>query len=385
MFNFFIPIIDPSIKEWSKEARFLRWLTFLWLFLGIIALFSASYHSAQQDFGNGFHYIIRQTIWIWIGLQGFNIIVKMPLKYLMKFVPFFIFFLLSLILLTKTGLGHTVNGATRWIKIGPAIIQPSELIKPFLVLQSAYIFGFWHRHSLRIKIQWILIFSAVLAGILIQPNLSTTALCGISLWLIALASGIPVRYLITADASGLSAASFSVYTHRYQLKRILSFLDPWKDEIAKTDGYQLIQSLIAVGSGGIFGLGYGQSIQKWSYLPIHYTDFIFSVYAEEFGFIGSIFLLLLLFVYATFTLKILINCTHPVKRLIAVGSMIMMVGQALLNIGVTIGLLPTTGLPLPLWSYGGSSIIASLTLSGLLIRVIIENGEDPIVRIDKSE
>ena len=92
MLRFFIPIIDPSIKEWPKEARFLRWLTFLWLFLGMIALFSASYHSAQQDFGNGFHYIMRQIIWIWIGLQGFNVIVRVPLKYLMKFVPFFLFF-----------------------------------------------------------------------------------------------------------------------------------------------------------------------------------------------------------------------------------------------------------------------------------------------------
>ncbi|WP_107669052.1 FtsW/RodA/SpoVE family cell cycle protein [Cyanothece sp. BG0011] len=383
MLRYFIPILDPTVEDWSREARFLRWLTFLWLSLGLIALFSASYPVALAETGNGWYYVIRQTIWIWIGLQGFNLIVRSPLQYLLKLAPWCIFLLLGLILSTLVpGLGHEVYGATRWIKLGPVLIQPSELMKPFLVIQSAYIFGFWHRHSWRVRLQWVGIFGVILACILLQPNLSTTALCGMSLWLIALASGIPMMYLTTTALGGLLTAFVSISLREYQRKRITAFLDPWADPLG--NGYQLVQSLMAVGSGGTFGVGYGQSVQKLFYLPIQYTDFIFSVYAEEFGFIGSILLLLLLFTYTTFALRVAVNCVHRVKRLIAIGVMVMMVGQALLNIGVATGALPTTGLPFPLWSYGGSSTLASLTLAALLIRVARESNEADILPWKKT-
>lgn len=376
--QYLIPIIDPTVQNWSREARFLRWLTFLWLSLGLIVLFSASYPVALAETGNGWYYVIRQVIWIWIGLQGFNLIVRSPLSYLIKLAPWCIFLLLGLILSTLVpGLGHEVYGATRWIKLGPVLIQPSELMKPFLVLQGAYIFGQWERHSWWVRLQWIGVFGVILASILLQPNLSTTALCGMSLWLIALASGIPMMYLTTTALGGLLTAFVSISLREYQRKRITAFLDPWADPLG--NGYQLVQSLMAVGSGGTFGSGYGMSQQKLFYLPIQYTDFIFSVYAEEFGFLGSILLLLLLLTYATFALLIAVNCLHRIKRLVAIGVMVMMVGQALLNIGVATGALPTTGLPFPLWSYGGSSTLASLTLAALLIRTARESNEAEVV------
>ena len=383
MLSYIIPIFDPTVEKWSAQARFLRWLTFLWLSLGLITLFSASYPVALAETGNGWHYIIRQSIWIWIGLQGFNIIVRSPLQYFIKLAPFGIYILLGLILATLVpGLGHEVYGATRWIKLGPVLVQPSELMKPFLVIQSSYIFGFWERHPWRVRLQWVGIFGLILACILWQPNLSTTALCGMSLWLIALASGIPAMYLTTTALGGLLTAFVSISLREYQRKRITAFLDPWADPLG--NGYQLVQSLMAVGSGGTFGVGYGQSVQKLFYLPIQYTDFIFSVYAEEFGFVGSIILLLLLFTYSTFALRVAVNCLHRVKRLIAIGVMVMMVGQALLNIGVATGGLPTTGLPFPLWSYGGSSTLASLTLAALLIRVARESNEADILPLKKT-
>jgi cell division protein FtsW len=153
--------------------------------------------------------------------------------------------------------------------------------------------------------------------------------------------------------------------------RVQSFLNPWAD--AQGNGYQLVQSLLAIGSGGPFGAGFGLSQQKLFYLPIQYTDFIFSVFAEEFGFVGSVFLLLLVISYGTIALIVAIKCTDIVNRLIAVGVMVLMVGQSLLNIGVAAGALPTTGLPFPLFSYGGSSSIASLCLAALLIRVARES------------
>jgi cell division protein FtsW len=276
-------------------------------------------------------------------------------------------------------LGTNVNGATRWIAIGPVLIQPSELIKPFLVLQGAAIFGNWRRLSWRVRLTWLGIFALVLAGILKQPNLSTTALCGMTLWLIALASGLPSMYLSGTAIAGFLTAGMSIMVNPYQLKRIESFLDPWQDPLGS--GYQLVQSLLAIGSGGLSGTGYGLSQQKLFYLPIQYTDFIFSVYAEEFGFIGSIALLALILLYGTLALRVAMRCRHPVKRLVAIGVMVVMVGQSLLNIGVASGALPTTGLPLPLFSYGGSSSLASLALAGLLIRVVRENNEAKIVQL----
>ncbi|MEA5512070.1 FtsW/RodA/SpoVE family cell cycle protein [Crocosphaera sp. UHCC 0190] len=377
------PIVNPDLQHWSNEARFLRWLTLLWLSLGLIALFSASYPVALAETGNGWYYVFRQAIWIWAGLHGFNLITRSPLQYIIKLAPWSILLLLGLILSTLVpGLGHEVYGATRWIKLGPILIQPSELMKPFLVLQSAYIFGQWHRHSWRVRLQWIGVFGLVLAGILLQPNLSTTALCGMSLWLIALASGIPSMYLTTTALGGILTAFVSISFREYQRKRITAFLDPWADPLG--NGYQLVQSLMAVGSGGTFGVGYGMSQQKLFYLPIQYTDFIFSVYAEEFGFVGSIVLLILLLTYATFALRVAVNCSHRVKRLVAIGVMVMMVGQALLNIGVATGALPTTGLPFPLWSYGGSSTLASLTLAALLIRVARESNEAEVVMLPQK-
>lgn len=382
MWRYFVPFYDPEAKNWAAEARILRWLTFFWLIIGLIALFSASYNVAYAEQGDGLYYFKRQLIWICIGFVGFNIIVRSPLQNILKLAPWGLLLTLALILSTHLpGMGTEVNGATRWIGIGPILIQPSELLKPFLVMQSARIFGNWDRLNWSMRLGWVGLFAVVLASILLQPNLSTTALCGMSLWLIALAAGIPLQYLSLTAISGVATAVLSISIKEYQRLRVISFLDPWADPMG--NGYQLVQSLMAIGSGGVFGTGYGLSQQKLFYLPIQYTDFIFSVFAEEFGLIGSILLLMLLGCYATVGLRVAMRCRHRVKRLVAMGAMIMLVGQSLLNIGVATGALPTTGLPLPLFSYGGSSSLASLALAALLIRVARENSDDNVVAMTK--
>jgi cell division protein FtsW len=278
--------------------------------------------------------------------------------------------------------GVTVNGATRWLPLGPFMIQPSELMKPCLVLQGARLFGRWHYLSWRTRLTWLGIFMAILAAILLQPNLSTAAICGLTLWLIALASGIPYSYMAMTAIGGLSAAFVSISINTYQRHRIIAFLNPWAD--AGGSGYQLIQSLLAIGSGGLLGQGYGLSQQKLDYLPIQYTDFIFAVYAEEFGFIGGMVLLLLLAIYASLALFVAMRVTQPLHKLVAVGSMVLLVGQALLNMGVATGVLPTTGLPFPLLSYGGSSMLASLATAALLVRAAREiNLDEPVPLIGK--
>ncbi len=384
VWQYIIPIFDPDVKNWSAEARLLRWMTFLWLLVGLVVLFSASYALADSRFDNGLYYFIRQLIWLWIGLIGFNFLVRLPIEKLLKIAPWMILLVLGLILITLIpGLGANINGATRWIKIGPILLQPSELMKPFLVLQGAAVFGGWPRLNVNQRLTWIAIFGLILAGILLQPNLSTTALCGITLWLIALASGLPLSYMTSTALLGVTMAVVSVTFREYQRKRILSFLDPWQDP--RGDGYQLVQSLLAIGSGGTTGSGYGLSQQKLFYLPFPDTDFIFAVFGEEFGFIGGILLLVMLFIYATLALIVAVKCRHRIKKLVAIGAMVILIGQSLLNIGVATGSLPTTGLPFPLFSYGGSSSLASLFLAALLIRVAREeNDPDPVPTSKKS-
>lgn len=377
-----IPFFDASVSQWAFEARLLRWLTFLWLFVGLVVLFSASYPLGDAYFKDGLYYIKRQIAWILLGLVGFNTVVHKPLRHILGIADLAVILLLVLIFVTLIpGVGNTENGATRWLLIGPVQLQPSELIKPFLVLQSARLFGQWNRLRWKVRLKWLLIFALVLVGILLQPNLSTTALCGMTLWLVALAAGLPYLYLGGTALTGVLLAVISISSREYQQKRLMTFLNPWIDPTGH--GYQLIQSLLAVGSGGTWGTGYGLSQQKLFYLPIQqqHTDFIFAVFAEEFGLIGSSLLLLLLLVYATVALIVAIRARNAVHRLVAIGAMILMVGQSMLNIGVATGALPTTGLPLPLISYGGSSMVASFLVAGLLVRVARESSEAEVVSL----
>ena len=222
----------------------------------------------------------------------------------------------------------------------------------------------------------------MLLGILAQPNLSTTALCGMTIWFIALAAGIPYKYLGGTAFGGLLLALLSISIKEYQRKRIMSFMNPWGD--ATGDGYQLVQSLLAVGSGQTWGSGFGLSQQKLFYLPIQDTDFIFAIFSEEFGFIGGILLLLMLAIFATLGLIIALKSKNLTSKLVAIGVVVVMIGQSLLHIGVTTGALPTTGLPLPMFSYGGNSMVASLVSSALLIRVAREGSEAEVVPLRRT-
>lgn len=375
-----IPFLDNSVEDWAITARLLRWLTFLWLFIGLVILFSASYSIADADHGDGLYYFKRQIVWVLVGLVVFNVVVHSPLRYIVAIADWAVLLLLALILITIIpGVGRTINGATRWLVIGGIPIQPSELIKPFLVLQSARVFSKWEQLNLRVRLTWLCIFGFVLLGILLQPNLSTTAFCGMTIWLIALAAGLPYLQLGSAALGGFVLAVLSISLREYQQKRVMMFLNPWIDPLGS--GYQLVQSLLAIGSGGMWGTGFGLSQQKLFYLPIQYTDFIFAVYAEEFGFIGCLVLFGFLFIYGTLALIVAQRAQRAVHRLVAIGAMILMVGQSLMNIGVATGALPTTGLPFPLFSYGGNSMIASLLAAGLLIRVARESNEAQVVSL----
>jgi len=377
-----IPIFDDTVSTWALEARLLRWLTFIWLFVGLIILFSASYAVADARLGDGLYYFKRQVGWVFFALIGFNIVVNLPLRRILANSHWFIAVFLLLIFATLIpGLGRKAFDSARWIAIGPIPLQPSELIKPFLVLQTARVFGQWEKLSWTVRLTWLGILGLVVLGILVQPNLSTAALCGMTIWLIALAAGLPYKYLGGTALGGIILGLISISLKDYQRRRVMSFLNPWGDPTG--DGYQLVQSLLAVGSGQTWGAGFGLSQQKLFYLPIQDTDFIFAVFAEEFGFVGSIVLLLLLALFATLGLVVALKAKTLVNRLVAIGITTVIIGQSLLHIAVATGALPTTGLPLPLFSYGGNSMISSLVGVALLIRVARESSEAEIVPLRK--
>ena len=379
-----IPFLDETVSSWALEARLLRWLSLIWLFIGLAVLFSASYPIADVTLGDGLFLFKRQLITVFLGLILFNIIVNLPFHKIIGVSHWLLMLFLGLIILTLVpGLGtRGVYGTSRWLSIGGFPIQPSEFIKPFLVLQSARVFGHWERLSWGIRIAWLGVFGFVLLGILAQPNLSTTALCGMTVWLIALASGLPYKYLGGSAGAGIVLALMSVTVNKYQRLRITSFINPWDDKQG-TD-YQLIQSLLAVGSGNTWGSGFGLSQQKLSWLPIADSDFIFAVFAEEFGFVGSVTLLVMLAAFATLGLIVALKAKSPIYRLSAIGITTLLTGQSFINIGVASGVLPTTGLPLPFFSYGGSSIIATLISTALLIRVARESNEADVLPLRRQ-
>ncbi|MEM9947271.1 MAG: putative peptidoglycan glycosyltransferase FtsW [Cyanobacteria bacterium P01_D01_bin.36] len=372
-----------SVRGWALEARLLRWMTLLWLSIGPVVLFSASSHVAATEYSDSTHYLKAQLIWIAIGLFISRYITRHPLRQITRLSGFFLLVCMLLVMATHIpGVGVSVNGATRWLPLGPFLIQPSELMKPFLVLHSAQLFGKWHKLTNWTRLLWLGIFTFGLLLILSQPNLSTTAVCGMTIWLIALAAGLPYRQLLLTASTGFMAAVISISLKSYQRDRITSFINPWNDP--ENNGFQLIQSLLAIGSGGASGAGYGFSAQKVYFLPFQYTDFIFSVFAEEFGFIGCAMLLIFLAVYSTVALMVAIQAKKTTHRLVAIGCMVLLVGQSLINIGVATGSMPTTGLPFPLFSYGGSSMIASLITAGVLIRVARESRGADVLSLSRS-
>ena len=355
--------------HWPAEARLLLGMVALWCLLGLAVLGSASWWVAAREMGDATYYLKRQALWLIASWGLLYLGLRINLRRWLRLAAPALLIGMVLIALTLV-IGSTVNGASRWLVIGPIQIQPTELIKPFLVLQGASLFSHWNRIGADQKLIWLGVFAVTLGLILKQPNLSTASLCGILLWLMALGSGLPLWAMLGSAGAGLAVAIGSISINDYQRVRVTSFLNPWTD--AQGDGYQLVQSLLAIGSGGLWGEGFGLSTQKLQYLPIQSTDFIFAVFAEEFGYVGSVVLLLFLLLFGFVGLRVALSCRSNQQRLVALGCTTLLVGQSILNIAVASGAMPTTGLPLPMISYGGNSLLSSLLTAGLLLRCSLE-------------
>ena len=363
-------LLPLPLAHWPAEARLLLAMVALWSLLGLLVLASASWWVASREMGDAAYYLKRQGLWmlaswglLWLGIRT-------NLRRWLRLAGPALLIGTLLVGLTLV-IGSTVNGSSRWLELGPFQIQPTELVKPFVVLQGAVLFSHWRRIALDQKALWLGIFATLILLILKQPNLSTAALSGLLLWLMALAAGLPLTGLLATAGLGGLVGTVSILINEYQRLRFTSFLNPWVD--AQGNGYQLVQSLLAIGSGGLMGQGLGLSTQKLQYLPIQTTDFIFAVYAEEFGFVGCLMFLLFLIAFGLVGLRLALACRSNQHRLVAIGCTTLLVGQSILNIAVASGSMPTTGLPLPMVSYGGNSLLMSLFSAGLLVRCGLES------------
>ena len=264
------------IEIWPFEGKLIFVILSFWCIFGLFILGSASWWVANKEIGDWAFFLKRQMAWYIPGITIFLLVLNTNIRDLLK-ISKPIFYILLFLIGSTIFFGSTINGSTRWLILGPIKMQPSELIKPFCILESANLFAHWNLVKDEKKIISLLSFGLLILLIMKQPNLSTAGLIGVMFWIIALCGGVKINSLTTVATVGAISAYLSVMNNQYQMLRIKSFINPWSDP--EGNGYQLIQSLLAIGSGGVLGKGFGLSMQKLQYLPIQHTDFIFAIYA----------------------------------------------------------------------------------------------------------
>lgn len=345
-------------------------VTVLLLTVGLLMVFSASFVRAGYG-GDPYYYLKRQAAWAALGLLGMlacSQIQYWQWRRLTRPLLLLLFALLVLVLIP--GVGEEAGGARRWLGLGPLSFQPSEFAKLVLVLYWADLLAD-RPHDVRrfwpLAVPYLGVLGAVFGLIMLQPDLGTAVTLAGTGTLLLFAAGVPLRYLLGLGLAALPAVGLLIWLEPYRWRRIVAFLDPTADPLGA--GYHIIQSLYAIGSGGLFGLGYAQSRQKYFYLPEQHTDFIFAVLAEELGFVGAAAVILLFAVYAWRGFRTAVAAPDTYAALLACGLTGAFALQAALNLGVVTSLLPVTGVPLPLISYGGSSLVFTLAGTGILLNI----------------
>lgn len=381
-------VAQRSVQQDTEVDVTLVWVVLALLALGLLMVYSASIANASEakfTRGSATYFFARQCLFVLIGLTAALFVFDTSMKHWERIAPWLIAItIVLLVLVLIPGIGRTVNGARRWIPLGPFGFQPSELMKTAMIMFAARYavskFDVLHadqplKQSLLRGLGPFVVIALVISALLLrQPDFGSTFLvvtCGL---LILFMAGLDYRLVIPVLLVGLVAASALIIFEPYRLERIFSFLDPWKQEFGK--GYQLTQSLMAIGRGGVFGLGIGASVSKHYYLPEAHTDFILAVTAEELGLIG---VAAIVAAYAWITFRAFkigrearLNEQH-FSSLVAQGIGTLFGLQSMINIAVNMGIAPTKGLTLPLMSYGGSGTISALVLLSILLRIDWEN------------
>lgn len=343
------------------------------LLMGLVVLYAASYYNAQDKSGGALSEVFSQLQGIALGAVFMVIINRIDYRILQKPALCGGLLLISLVMLALVaipGVGRMINGSRRWLKLGPISFQPSELAKYAMILTMARALSQKGRNLGKLFTGLLPLFivpGIMFMLILMQPNLSTAGSIIIVSGVMVMLAGARWRHLGLFGAAGLALGAFYAWVEPYRRARLLSFRDPFAK--LSNEGYQLAQSLLAFGSGGLFGMGLGKGRQKYAFLPYPESDFIFAVVGEDLGLVGCMAVLCAFGLFVFFGLRVAIRCPDRFGCLLAGGITAMIGVQCFMNVAVVIGLMPTTGLPLPFFSAGGTSISIIMGAVGLLLNI----------------
>lgn len=345
--------------------------------LGMVMLASSSIDFAAASYGEPWYFVKKQLIFMAMGIALAVLVAAVPMVLWQRYaVCLLLLSLLLLIIVLLPGVGKSVNGSQRWLPLGPFSMQASEIAKFGVVVFFA---SYLSRRLDAVRYGWlpfmIMVTTIALTAVLLllEPDFGSAFVLGLTLCIMMFAAGVPILRFLLLTLLGMASFAALAVLSPYRWKRLVTFMDPWSQQF--DSGYQLVQSLIAFGRGEWFGLGLGNSLQKLFFLPEAHTDFIFAIYAEEFGLVGAV---LLIGLYGFFLFRVLINARLAANQqqhfayFLLLGFACMMGIQSFINMGVASGLLPTKGLTLPFISYGGSSMLITYAIVALLLRASYE-------------
>lgn len=362
-------------KVWSAIDPALFFPVLILTGIGVVMVYSASSEIALRDYRNEYFFFTRQLVFACVGMGAMAFGFFFPYRfYKLLAYPMIVFSVLLLCGVFIPGIGHSAGGASRWIDFKWFMFQPSELARFSLIAYMAYSMAkkedFVERFSIGFAphVMLLLVFTAL---ILPQPDFGTIVILWALTWIVMFAGRARLRYLLGSLIPIVPITLWLLVSSDYRLKRAMTFLDPWK--YPHNEGYQIIHSLMAFGSGGLFGKGFGQGYQKLFYLPTPHTDFIFSVIGEEGGFVAVFFIIAMFMLIMWRGISVSISARDTFGALLSFGIMVSLMLQAIVNMGVDLSLLPTKGLTLPFLSYGGSALVFDLFCIGILMNIAREN------------
>jgi cell division protein FtsW len=337
--------------------------------IGMIMVWSASFILASEKFGTSTHYIVRQLIYLSLAVTVAFTISKTKFTFWMKYGYLINIAASGIVALTIIkGVGSAAKGASRWLTFGGMSVQPGEIVKFTVILSALSFFENWNKMDAKERIKHGGSLFLPLALLIKQPDFGSFSICFIVIAFVCFMSSFPRKYFYYSLIGGVIGGVFILFSQAYRVKRLLTYLDPWKNP--QGSGFQIIQSYMAFANGSAFGQGLGNSNEKLFYLPEAHNDFIFSVIGEELGFIGVFLIICLFIAFIYFGFKLILQVKDRVGIILGSAIVFVLGLQALLNMGVVLGLLPTKGLNLPFISYGGSSLICNFFGIGLLLSVV---------------
>ena len=355
----------------KKASFYIKLSSFFLICFGLLMIYSSSYVWAEYKFNNKFHYLIYQSIFLFGAIIIYKFIKNIDINFFKRKANLFLFISIVLLaLVTIPGIGVVRNGSRSWFSLGPLGFQPSELSKIVLIIFLSKYLEKYHNKINKVKanlLPVILIVGLIVLLIMLEPDFGSSMIIVLTIVAMLFSSGLKYKFFGILGVIGLVGITIIIIIAPYRMARIISFINPWKDPLGS--GYQIIQSLYAIGPGGLFGHGLFSSRQKYFYLPEPQTDFIFAILCEELGFLiaGFIIILFIILFYNIFVISM--KESNLFKKFLVIGIGSSLAIQTVMNLSVVVGLVPVTGVTLPFLSYGGSSLVVSILSIGIILNI----------------